>query len=378
MAPLFPRLYGAAWTKVRFTRHYRPLEDELLWHKVYEQYINSLPPVELGAHELIEQHLGILRPIAGKIAWKRCPKSCGIWVKEAALSHVGLVHELAAFGVFGLFIAADRYKPDSGWAFSTYANFWIKKFIALYLDEIVGIVPRTGHMGPDPSTFCINEDGELCWVDFPRRSVMDLVDAALARQKVFRGKASGGMPIFDCGLTIPGPNPGDKEIEIVGSDGPTDPTRLDYLQRHVSQKLYPWIDVGAYQPNGKPWPLSVRPERLRQLDLIRKEFGIRQPISTPRRFELPGHPGGKASAEPPREDTYELDDSIELPAKPVPIEHTGPATVFTAPAAEVCYLKKHSPYYYNSWATFVPQRRKRKKRWRKPSIREDVWCALAA
>ena len=52
------------------------------------------------------------------------------------------MHELAAFGVFGLLIAADRYKPDSGWAFSTYANFWIKKFIRLYLDEISGIVPQ--------------------------------------------------------------------------------------------------------------------------------------------------------------------------------------------------------------------------------------------
>ena len=117
------------------------------------------------------------------------------------------------------------------------------------------------------------------------------------------------------------------------------------MQRRVGKKLYPWVDMGTH--------------------------------FTPR-LALLGHPGGKASAEPSREDTYELDDNIELPEKPVPIEHTGPATVFTAPAAEVCYLRKHSPYYYDSWQTFEPQRRKRKKRWRKPSIREDVWCDLAA
>ena len=239
-AAAIPRHYRAAWARVRSKRKYPDLTDELLWLEVYKQYINSLPPVELGAtrDELIQQHLGILRPIAGRIAWRRCPKSCGIWSKEAAphLSHVGLVHELAAFGVFGLLIAADRYKPDSGWAFSTYANFWIKKFIRLYLDEIIGIVPRTGHMGPDPSSFCFNEDGELCWVDFPRRSVMDLVDAALERRKVCRGKASGEMPIFDSGLTISGPNPGDKEIEIVGPDGPTDPTRSTAGPRRTARR----------------------------------------------------------------------------------------------------------------------------------------------
>jgi hypothetical protein len=201
---LFPRLYRDAWANVRSSRRNKPLEDELLWHQVYEQYINSLPFAEPGAGRdaLVERHLRILGDIAGRIAWKRCPKSCGIWAKEAAphLSHVGLVHELAAFGVFGLLIAADRYKPDSGWAFSTYANFWIKKFIRLYLDEIIGIVPRTGHMGDDK----------------PRRSVMDLVDAALDRRPQYRGKAAGGTSLFDSGLTI---EVGDDEIEV-GSKTP--------------------------------------------------------------------------------------------------------------------------------------------------------------
>src|SRR6516162_1897634 len=62
---------------------------------------------------------------------------------------------------------------------------------------------------------------------------------------------------------------GDDDIEVVGSDGPTDQTRPDYLQRcPVGMWLYPWIDVGSYQPNGKPWPLIARVERLRQIELI--------------------------------------------------------------------------------------------------------------
>jgi hypothetical protein len=252
-------------------------------------------------------------------------------VKEAAphLSHVGLVHELAAFGVFGLLVAADRYDPSRG-KFSTYANNWVRKYIRLYLEEIIGVVPRTGDMGDDK----------------PRRSVMDLVDAALNGVRLHRGKAAAGTALFDASLTIPGPNRGDKEIETVGTDGPTDPTRLDYLQRRVGQTLYPWVDMGTH--------------------------------FTPR-LVLRGHPLGRASAEPPREYSFNPGplDAIRLPKTPVPIEHTGPATVITAPPAEVCYLRKHSPYYYCSWQTFEPQRRRHKKSWRKPSIIEAVWYDLS-
>ena len=102
--------------------------DELLWHKVYEEYINSLPPAELGTSRdvLIERHLRIVGRIAGQIAWRRTPHSFGIWAKECQpnLSHVGLVYELTAFGVLGLIIAAERYRAAKGWAFSTYANFY--------------------------------------------------------------------------------------------------------------------------------------------------------------------------------------------------------------------------------------------------------------
>jgi DNA-directed RNA polymerase, sigma subunit (sigma70/sigma32) len=289
---LFPKLYDAAWRKVRAKRN--------LWHKVYDEYINSLPP-GAGRGELIEKHLRIVGPIAGQIAWRRTPHSFGIWAKECQpnLSHVGLVHELTAMGNLVLFIAADRYDPESGWAFSTYANFWIKKLVRLYLEELICIVPRTGHMGVEEEG--TNAEGEKWVVYKPRRSVMDHVDAALDRRRLFRGKAAGGMAIFDQSLTIPGPNPGDKEIETVGTDGPTLNPGMDYLQRRVSFRLYPWTDMGA---NFTP------------------------------RFELKGHPGGRASADPPRDYTYKFDATDEIKLKSVPFEHTGPSMVPSSILAE--------------------------------------------
>ena len=69
--------YDDAWLKVRANRKKLPLEDELLWHKVYEEYINSLPPVGLGTSrgELKGRHLRIVGPIAGQIAWRRTSHS---------------------------------------------------------------------------------------------------------------------------------------------------------------------------------------------------------------------------------------------------------------------------------------------------------------
>lgn len=299
-------LYGAAWRKVRAKRQYKPLTDELLWHKVYEEYVALLAKHDarpLTNQTLIERHLSIVPKIAGQIAWKRCPKSLGVWAKEAApnQSHVGLVYELTAFGNLGLFIAADRYEASLGFAFRTYANFWIKKFIRLYLDEIASIVPRTGHMGEDK----------------PRRSVMDIFDAAIEGRRLFRGKAAGRMAVFDGGISIPGPNPSDNEIEVVGTDGPTDSVRLEYLQRHVAQDLFPWVDMG--------------------------------PLFTPR-FRLKGHPLGRADDGPAEEKLYELE--------PEPNPESDPAPNILP--AELCYLDSR-----RTRARYGP-----KKSWNKPVIGE--------
>jgi hypothetical protein len=190
-------------------------------------------------------------------------------------------------GNLGLFIAADRYDPTKG-AFSTYANPWIKKFIRLYLEELVSVGPR-------------------------KRPVMDIFDAAIAQRRLYRGKAAGGPAIFDASITIPGPEPNDKEIETVGGDGPTNNPGLDYLQRRVSFSRYPWNDMGSR--------------------------------SVPR-FALPGHSGGRASALPPVDygskaalaeeacdcATCRLLGPGEIrdfwqrhTGKAVPIEHTGPS-----------------------------------------------------
>jgi hypothetical protein len=301
--------YGDAWRRVRANRKCRPLGDELLWHKVYKEYINSLPPVGPGAtrDELIERHLRIVGPIAGQIAWLQTPHSFGIWAKESHQSHVGLVHELTAIGNLALFIAADRYNPKSGKAFSTYANFWIKKFVRLYLEEIISIVPRTGH-----------KDGG-------RVSVLDRINAALDGRRLYRGTAAGGMAMFDQSITIPGPDPSDKEIETVGTDGPTLNPGFDYLQRRVSFNRYPWWHVGS----------GFNPE-----------------------LELPGHQGGKASAEPSREYNYKFDAADEIKLRAPPIGYAGPSMVSPIPRHRIYEGRK--PF---------PQQTYRGKTWRKPIIR---------
>jgi hypothetical protein len=317
-------LYDAAWNNVRA----KGKHNDLLWHKVYDEYINSLPLAKLGARdELIEKHLRIVGPIAGQIAWRRAPHSFGIWSKEYSpnLSHVGLVHELTAMGNLGLFIAADRYDPTKG-AFSTYANPWIKKFIRLYLEELVSVGPRND----------------------PNRRVMDIFDAAIEQRRLYRGKAAGGPAIFDGSITIPGRKPKDKEIETVGSDGPTINPGLDYLQRRVSFRLYPWTDLGAH--------------------------------FTPR-FALPGHPGGRASALPPVDygskaalavacdcATCRLLGPGEIrdfwqrhSGKRVPIEHMGPSTKVIVPRYRIYEgrLERRLQTHNSNGG----------KTWRKPTIR---------
>jgi hypothetical protein len=251
---IFPALYRQAWLMARaIRRRHKPLSDEFLWHDVYNLYADNLPRLTKADEALIvrawqedgsERHRAMLleafyyivRPIAGQIATKRFPPP----LKMTQVAYDGQrdrIHELASVGIFGLFVAADRFNPALGYRFSTYADKWVRKYIQLYCEEIVSVVPRTGHMGPDPS--CPG-------LDLPRRSVMDLIEAALQGRRQYRGKAAGGMAVFDAGSLIDGiETDGDGKLpnfEYLSTEGPT----REYLQRRVTQKLYPWEDLGAY------------------------------------------------------------------------------------------------------------------------------------
>ena len=67
---------------------------------------------------------------------------------------------------------------------------------------------------------------------------MDLFSAALAGIRSYRGGAAGGMAVFDAQLTLPGPNPGDEQIDVFSTEGPT----REYLQRKVGLTRFPWED----------------------------------------------------------------------------------------------------------------------------------------
>jgi hypothetical protein len=237
----FPELYRKAWLKARAKRPgHRALSDEFLWHDVYDLYAEKLPRLTADAEsviirlwqehgsedhraKLLEAFYYIVRPIAGQIATKRFPPP----LKMTRVAYDGQrdrIHELASVGTLGLFVAANRFNPALGYRFSTNANRWVRKYIQLYCEEIVGVVPRTGHRGPDP-----NCPG----LDLPRLSVMDRIEAAIEGRRLYRGKAAGGMAVFDAGFFIDGietPEGGKlPNFEYLSTEGPT----REYLQRRV-------------------------------------------------------------------------------------------------------------------------------------------------
>jgi Sigma-70 region 2 len=281
---IFPAIYRQAWLKARaIRRRHKPLSDEFLWHDVYNFYAENLPRLtpeaeldivrawqvtgdELARARLLEAFYYIVRPIAGQIATKRFPPP----LKMTRVAFDGQrvrIHELASVGIFGLFVAANRFDLGSGHRFSTYANTWVRKYIQLYCEETVSTVPRTGHMGPDPS--CPG-------LDLPRRSVMDIVEAALDGRRLYRGKAAGGMAVFDAGLLIDGTETeGGKfpDFEYLSTEGPT----REYLQRRVGvggarfvwpkvvsrDVMTPWIDESKARPTDlielPPTPVERKP-----------------------------------------------------------------------------------------------------------------------
>ena len=229
---------------------------------------------------LLEAFYYIVRPIAGKIATKRFPPP----LKMTQVAYDGQrdrIHELASVGIFGLFVAADRFDPASGYRFSTYADKWVRKYIQLYCEEIVSVVPRIGEKG-----------------DLGRISIMDRIDAALDERRLYRGKAAGGMAIFDAGFFIEGiETDGGKlpDFEYLSTEGPT----REYLQRRV-----------GYGGARFVWPKVVSRE-----------------VMAPWIDESKARPT----------------DEIMLPLVPVPYEHTGPGMALGNAPAEVCYLGKQRP-----------------------------------
>jgi hypothetical protein len=322
---LFRALYERVWFKARDKRpNHKSFSDDFLWHEVYDFYAKSLPRLSAeGERDLIglwqdhgdrkaptillEHFYYNIRPIAGEHATKRFPP--GLWpsqrsipkaAKHAYDGHCDRIHELASVGIFGLFVAADRFNLKSGYRFSTYASDWIGKYVQLFAEELVGIVPRSGDMGieeqgyvidwsdPDGNWFTVDvtkrHKGARHWVVYkPRRSVMDRIDAALVGERLYRGKAAGGMAVFDAGLFLDGieteADGKRPDFEYLSTEGPT----RKYLQRHVGEggARFKWEDHGAYRADGTSWPPNVTDftrARLNQIRLLRAEFGIAQEI----------------------------------------------------------------------------------------------------
>jgi DNA-directed RNA polymerase specialized sigma subunit len=74
---------------------------------------------------LLEAFYYIVRPIAGKIATKRFPPPLAM-TQVAYDGQRDRIHELASVGIFGLFVAADRFDRESGYRFSTCADKWVR------------------------------------------------------------------------------------------------------------------------------------------------------------------------------------------------------------------------------------------------------------
>ena len=221
---LVPALYDAAWRKARsLLPGHRPLSDPFLWHLVYRLYVEHLP--KLCRDDLIESHLRIVGPIAGQIARRRFPATFGMVDNPHAKDgHEDLIHELIATGNLGLFEAVEHFDPGLG-AFSTIANFWIRKFIHEG-DRAHGIFGREGLVTP---------------CRLPRRHVAT----------------------FPVGLTVSSsenrPDDGSDEFDLLDSDGRTS---RKYLQRHIGNggARFLWRDEGSHavprlklpgHPNGK-------------------------------------------------------------------------------------------------------------------------------
>ena len=98
---------------------------------------------EVARAHLLEAFYYIVRPIAGKIATKRFPPALFPSQKVRGKRNIAKdAYDGAAVGIFGLLVAANRFNPALGFRFSTHANDWVDKYIRLYCEELVSVVPR--------------------------------------------------------------------------------------------------------------------------------------------------------------------------------------------------------------------------------------------
>jgi hypothetical protein len=185
---------------------------------------------------------------------------------------------------------------------------------------------------------------------------MDLVEAALAGVRSVRGKAGGGMAIFDVGFEIGGiETDGDGKLpdfEYLSTEGPT----REYLQRRVTQKLFPWKDLGEHwRHDDKTFAFLQHAGgkiRVTAIDLTPPEIP-RLHMRITKEVTAPWWPADRPT------------DLIELPDAPVPRKRVRPLTLGQSPRmadgggvlliygpsarqrdvpAEICYLDERYPW----------------------------------
>ena len=97
-------------------------------YKIPERELFALARLDKRAREaLIKRHLGLVHLVAKKY-----------W----GMPYEDLVQE----GCIGLLVAIDRFDPERGYRFSTYANFWIRQSISRALQKNFGQIYLPSHV----------------------------------------------------------------------------------------------------------------------------------------------------------------------------------------------------------------------------------------
>lgn len=111
-------------------------------------------------------------------------------------------------GLFGLFRAAEKYDPSLGYAFSTYANFWIRSFVNRYALKTTSIfkvsedVYRKAYAYERYGRFNVSDNVNAQWRDDPE-AACQLLRAAQSPLSI--------DSIDECGSTLADIIPDNKE-----------------------------------------------------------------------------------------------------------------------------------------------------------------------